>query len=588
MAIVNQFCQGVETMKSHAVRAVFFVFATIPLFHVVTFAQDSKPGKLKVEVTPREAYTFVDGDAIGPGNRTIKLVAGAHHVVVGNYGFKFAEEDVSIDSGQTVPLKIELQPVGDPLNGPRGRIQIEDGARRWGNAAVLLNGKTPRYFVGHVDEFNHNILLHQELIVPPGTHQVTVTRYGKELWSGLITVSSDQRVIVKIPNGKQSMKEWTRGSKELAAAIPRFKAGAASATIVVAPVSGTLAANPSRIDCGRSSQLTWASNETVDADMSGMSPVPTSGERAVSPRQTTTYQLTASGPGGTVKPDTIVEVNTAVESSFSASPSEVKYRRIGDKVIQQDNATLSWASSNSDSASLSTLGSVDTSGTKVVMVTPTGAAEGPVNQDISYTFTATNVCGGTSTKTAMVHITGSVEGIPDVLLRSVYFPTDYPNSGNPTMGLVNSQQETLKTLADGFKKYLEYDQDAKLTVSAYADERGTENYNQALSELRAQSVKDFLVLQGVATEKIETSAYGKQMPLEKEAVDELQTKSPNPPDEKIMADPKTTWLAYNRRVDIVLLPTNAESSRLYPRDAADSMVIWQRPKPDATALGGAK
>lgn len=62
-------------------------------------------------------------------------------------------------------------PVGAKVGGPRGLIQIEVGTLRAGDAAVLLNGKKPEYFVGHVDEFNHDILLHQELIVPPGTHQ---------------------------------------------------------------------------------------------------------------------------------------------------------------------------------------------------------------------------------------------------------------------------------------------------------------------------------------------------------------------------------------------------------------------------------
>src|SRR5262249_39101383 len=155
--------------------------------------------------------------------------------------------------------------------GPRGRIQIEVGMRRAGDAAVLLNGKKPQYFVGHVDEFNHNILSHQELIVPPGTHELTITRYGKELWSGAVTVAADQRVIVNISNGKQVAKAWPRGSGELPADVERFKAGTASATIAVAPVSGTVSANPSNINCSQNTLLAWTSNETVEADMSGLS-----------------------------------------------------------------------------------------------------------------------------------------------------------------------------------------------------------------------------------------------------------------------------------------------------------------------------
>jgi len=167
-----------------------------------------------MSVIPKQAYTFVDGKAIGPGNRTIKLEVGAHHVIVANYGYNFVEREVSIDSDQTVPVDIRLEPVGTPVPGPRGRIQIEVGKLHGATAAaVLLNGKKPLYFVGHVDEFNNdNLFWRQELIVPPGTHQVTVTRDGKELWSGPITVAADQRVIVDISNGKEKSKSWARGS----------------------------------------------------------------------------------------------------------------------------------------------------------------------------------------------------------------------------------------------------------------------------------------------------------------------------------------------------------------------------------------
>ena len=234
-------------MSAQRVKTFCLVVGATVLAGSVTFAQDAKPGKLKMSVIPKQAYTFVDGKAIGPGNRTIKLDVGTHHLVVANYGYKFVEQDVSLDSDKTVPVDIKLEPVGAPVPGPRGRIQIETGRLHGATAAaVLLNGKKPLYFVGHVDEFNHDIVWHQELVVPPGTHQVTVTRYGKELWSGPITVAADQRVIVDISNGKEKTKPWARGSAcrlrpecEMPKLAPRFKAGIASATVVVAPVSGS-------------------------------------------------------------------------------------------------------------------------------------------------------------------------------------------------------------------------------------------------------------------------------------------------------------------------------------------------------------
>jgi len=549
------------------------------LFGSAALAQELKTGKLKISVSPKQAYTFVDGKAIGPGNRTMELEVGTHHLVVANYGYKFVEQDVSIDSGHTVPLEVNLDPVGADIAGPRGRIQIEAGTRRAGDAAVLLNGRKPQYFVGHVDEFNNEIISHQELIVPPGTHELMITRYGKELWSGSVTVGADQRVILNISNGKQVTKAWPRGSSKLSAAVPRFHAGIASATVVVAPVAGAVSVNPAKIDCNQNTLLAWTSGETIDADMSGMSPVPTTGERTISPRQTTAYELTATGPGGVTKPSTTVEVNAVVQSSLKASPSEVRYRRIGDKVLEQGSTALSWSSSNANAASLGALGTVDASGTKSLTLSPTQTANGPVDEEFKYTLTATNICGGSDTKTVAVHLKGSIEPITAVLLRSVFFPTDYPTRKNPEVGLVRSQQEALTSLAAGFKQYLEYDSNAKLSLDAHADERGAGSYNQGVSELRAQRVKEFLVSQGIAANKIDTSAHGDENPLDKATVIDLQTRNPNQPQETRVRNFRATWLAYNRRVDIVLLPTNSESVRFYPNQVADSEILWQRPKP---------
>src|SRR5215471_3821243 len=162
-------------MKGLVATLTYGAITAVLLFGANCLAQDLKPGKLMVTVSPPQAYTFVDGNAIGPGERTIKVSVGSHHVVVANYGFKFFEQDISVDSDRVVPLDVTLVPSGGGIVGPRGRIQIEVGMMRVGDAAVLLNGKTPAYFVGHVDEFNNNLLSHQELVVPPGNHGLTVT-----------------------------------------------------------------------------------------------------------------------------------------------------------------------------------------------------------------------------------------------------------------------------------------------------------------------------------------------------------------------------------------------------------------------------
>ena len=51
-------------------------------------------------------------------------------------------------------------------------------------------------------------------------------------------------------------------------------------------------------------------------------------------------------------------------------------------------------------------------------------------------------------------------------------------------------------------------------IEGNADERGTREYNLALGARRAESVKDFLVSQGVASNRLTTVSYGKERPID--------------------------------------------------------------------------
>jgi hypothetical protein len=269
---------------------------------------------------------------------------------------------------------------------------------------------------------------------------------------------------------------------------------------------------------------------------------------------------------------------------LSASSTEAKYQRIGDKVLTQESAKLNWSTSNTDSVSLDPFGSVDPTGTRDVQLTPTQTSDGTVNQTFTYTLNATNVCGGSEVKTVSIHLTGSIEPAPTVVLNSVFFPTDYPEEHDSTVGLLRSQKESLSIIATAFTKYLEFDPGATLSVVAYSDERGPQNYNQTLSERRAQSVKDFLIANGVPTDKLNVSAHGEDQPIDKAVVEKLQATNPNPPTDARAKNLSTSWLAYNRRVDIVLSPKNEESLQFYPNNASDSDILWQRAKPDRAAI----
>ncbi|MGD0427901.1 MAG: OmpA family protein [Candidatus Acidiferrales bacterium] len=556
---------------------VFTLAVAIAMLASATFAQE---GKLKIKVTPPQAYLFVDGNAINDGSHTIKLAAGKHTVVVVNYGYKISSQDVNIEAGKTTDLNVTLEAYGDKVSGPWGRVYISGTDPR---AAVLSNGKTPGYLVGHVDEFDNDFWIwKQELLLPPGTHHLTITRAGKELWSGDVKVEAGKKTSINVGKNSQVETDWSKRDADLTkkAPLPRFHAGIASATIVVAPVKVSVTNSTANINCGQSTNLEWTTTDAVDVSYdNGVGKVAGSGSQAVSPHATTTYTLTAVGPGGTVTGTETVNVNTTVVASLNAAPAELHYRKIGDKVITDDSGTLTWTTSNADSAEITPIGKVDLNGSQAVKADPSKTDIGSVDEQKSYTLTATNVCGGSSTQTAAFHVTGSIEPIPEVVLQSVFYPTDYPDKKNPQVGLVKSQQLELATLAAGFKKYLEYDGDAKLSVEAYADIRGSKPHNQDLSERRVERIKQYLVDQGISADKIQTAAYGKERPLEKSEVKTLESTNPNPAPKARARNAQGTWYAYNRRADIILLPSGKKSAQFYPNNADDSGVIWQIPKP---------
>jgi peptidoglycan-associated lipoprotein len=68
--------------------------------------------------------------------------------------------------------------------------------------------------------------------------------------------------------------------------------------------------------------------------------------------------------------------------------------------------------------------------------------------------------------------------------------------------------QSLKAQAAWLKTY----KDTKIVIEGHCDERGTREYNIALGDRRANSVKDFLVSQGIAASRVRTISYGKERP----------------------------------------------------------------------------
>jgi hypothetical protein len=150
--------------------------------------------------------------------------------------------------------------------------------------------------------------------------------------------------------------------------------------------TATIGATPQTIKAGESVILTWHTDHagSVGIDQ-GIGNVGPNGSVNVSPSATTTYTLTATGPGGTATNQTTVIVLPAPVINFSATP-----QGIGPGGI----SSLTWSCSHADAVSIDNgIGMVSLSGS--LEVTPPATT--------TYTITATG-SGGTKTAQAVVTV----------------------------------------------------------------------------------------------------------------------------------------------------------------------------------------
>jgi len=93
-----------------------------------------------------------------------------------------------------------------------------------------------------------------------------------------------------------------------------------------------------------------------------------------------------------------------------------------------------------------------------------------------------------------------------------YFNTVVGNTVNfafDKYDLDAAAQAKLKGQAEWLKQYPA----RTLTVEGHCDERGTREYNLGLGDRRANSVRQFLIAEGVTAARIKTISYGKERPI---------------------------------------------------------------------------
>ena len=69
-------------------------------------------------------------------------------------------------------------------------------------------------------------------------------------------------------------------------------------------------------------------------------------------------------------------------------------------------------------------------------------------------------------------------------------------------------------LAENARRLREFRPEENVSVEGHADERGTVEYNLALGEKRANTVKQYLIDSGVAEGRVSTVSYGEERPAD--------------------------------------------------------------------------
>jgi peptidoglycan-associated lipoprotein len=181
-------------------------------------------------------------------------------------------------------------------------------------------------------------------------------------------------------------------------------------------------------------------------------------------------------------------------ASISVSP---------DTIQAGQSATLSWQTSNATDVSIDGIGAVQPSGSQ--QVNPTDST--------TYHLTAKG-SGGTQDATTRLTVapptaattapppSATEEDLFGQTVKDVYF--DYDKSD-----IRPDQQSAIQSDA----QFLNQHSNINFTVEGHCDSRGSTEYNLALGDQRASSVKSALVSAGVSANRVKIISYGKEKPF---------------------------------------------------------------------------
>jgi phospholipase C len=185
---------------------------------------------------------------------------------------------------------------------------------------------------------------------------------------------------------------------------------------VIQPIPPTVtqfSVNPNTLNSGQTTTLTWATENATSVTITPAVPVsedtaalPTSGSAVVPINSDTTFSLTATGPGGSVGPQTVT-VSVPFSLALSVSPNTI---------APGQQSTLSWQVSKGSPTSVSI---TDQSGTPVCnpCALPQGTATVSPRATSTYTATAIVSPGNSIAQSTTLTVSAAKAGV----IKHIFF-----------------------------------------------------------------------------------------------------------------------------------------------------------------------
>jgi peptidoglycan-associated lipoprotein len=185
-----------------------------------------------------------------------------------------------------------------------------------------------------------------------------------------------------------------------------------------------------------------------------------------------------------------------------------------------ESALLTWQTQNASEVRIApNIGSVDLSGK--IKFFP--------DETSTYSVTAKGP-GGSTTRSVTVEVALGISS--DISVENVNGLTvqeQFAEFVKPVFFAFDSAQlsQEAKLVLDSNIQWLSRPENNRLrfVLEGHADERGSEEYNLALGDMRAQVVRDYLIASGIDLSRIQTVSLGEERPFDRGTTEEAYARN---------------------------------------------------------------